>query len=72
MGFNYRIIKLSDNFIQRGYLGSNRYRYLLTEGYNSLNNDIRVMIIEYCPTCGKNLSKFYSSDEYINEKQHPW
>lgn len=72
MGLNLRIIKLSPEFIRRGYLGHNYYRYLLTEGYELLNDKVKVIFIEYCPFCGQNLSKTYDSDKYINEVKHIW
>lgn len=67
-----RIIKLSPEFIQRGFLSKNIYRYLITEGYRDFTDDMKLIFIEYCPFCGKNLSKIYKSDDYINELNHTY
>lgn len=70
MGLNFRIIKLSNNFIERtGYKG-NVYRYLITEGYLLLDETVKVIFFEYCPYCGSKLSKIYNTDKYINESNH--
>lgn len=70
MGPNIRIIKLSQAFVDRGYLGSNRYRYIITDGYNIFDDKVKKVVIEFCPFCGKELKKIYHSDEYINEINH--
>lgn len=70
MGLNFRIIKLSQDFIDRGYLGDNRYRYLITEGYTALEDNTKMIVMEYCPYCGKKLKSIYKSDEYVNEFNH--
>jgi len=49
MGLNFRIIRLSDEFIRRGYTGNNKYRYLVTEGYTFLSDNTKLIAIEFCP-----------------------
>ena len=70
MGLNFRIIKLSQAFIDRGYLGDNKYRYLITEGYEHFNDKAKMIVMEFCPFCGKELKKIYRSDDYVNEISH--
>ena len=70
MGLNIRIIKLGKEFLAKGYLGDNPYRYLVTEGYRELDDDIKIMVIEFCPFCGRELRKIYNTDEYVNELKH--
>ncbi|SEW39879.1 hypothetical protein SAMN04488122_2794 [Chitinophaga arvensicola] len=72
MGFNFRIIKLSQKFIDRGYLGDNRYRYIITEGYTVFDENTKMTVIEYCPYCGGVLASVYNSDNYVNEFNHPF
>ncbi|MEP7377909.1 MAG: hypothetical protein ABI675_31210 [Chitinophagaceae bacterium] len=72
MGLNFRIIKLNQAFIEKGYLGDNKYRYLITEGYSILDDKVKKIFIEFCPYCGKELKKFYRSDEYVNELNHEY
>jgi hypothetical protein len=70
MGLNIRIIKLSDWFMERGELKGSPYRFLITEGYTKLDDSIKTMYIKFCPYCGTELQKKYTSDEYINENEH--
>lgn len=70
MGLNFRIIKLSQGFINRGYLGNNVYRYLITDGYSKFDDSMKRMFIEHCPFCGKELRRIYDSDKYVNEINH--
>ncbi|SFW81837.1 hypothetical protein [Chitinophaga sancti] len=72
LGLNFRIIKLSQDFIDRGYLGENRYRYLITEGYKVFDQDMKMLVMEFCPYCGTKLASLYNSDQYINEQNHPF
>jgi len=72
VGLNFRIIKLSADFVKRGYLGNNVYRYIITEGYTDLNDKVKKIFIEYCPFCGTGLDKVYCSDEYVNETNHEY
>jgi hypothetical protein len=72
MGLNFRIIKLSPEFVKRGYFGDNAYRYLITEGYEHLNDQVKKIFIEYCPFCGQQLKKLYCTDEYVNELNHDY
>ncbi|UPK67194.1 hypothetical protein [Chitinophaga filiformis] len=72
MGLNFRIIKLSQNFLDRGYWGDNVYRYYITEGYHVFDDKIKAIVMEFCPFCGKKLKSIYKSDEYINESNHPY
>jgi hypothetical protein len=72
MGLNIRIIKLSPAFVNRGYLGDNVYRYIITEGYTVFDDKVKTSVIEFCPYCGKELKKLYHSDEYVNETNHEY
>lgn len=70
MGLNFRIIKLTQAFIDRGYLGDNKYRYIITAGYEIFDDKVKMAVMEFCPFCGKELKKIYRSDEYVNETNH--
>lgn len=70
MGLNFRIIKLSNYFIERSQYKGNIYRYFITEGYESLTDKTKILLMEFCPYCGKELKKIYRSDEYVNESNH--
>ena len=70
MGLNFRIIKLSQDFVDRGYFGNNKYRYIITDGYQNFNTSVKKLVIEFCPFCGKELKKNYCSDEFVNESSH--
>jgi hypothetical protein len=72
MGLNFRIIRLSQPFIERSQYKGNIYRYLITEGYLVLNESVKVIFMEYCPYCGKELKRIYNSNNYINEFNHPY
>lgn len=72
MGLNFRIIKLSAAFIKRGYMGTNVYRYLITEGYSTFTDQTKSIVMEFCPYCGKELKKIYHSDDYVNEAHHEY
>jgi hypothetical protein len=72
IGLNIRIIKLSPEFVKRGYFGDNLYRYIITEGYTSFDDRVKRAFIEFCPYCGKELKKIYRSDEYVNETNHEY
>ena len=63
---NIRIIKTTD--LRYGKEFNSRLRFAITEGYNEkyLFNSL-LMIIEYCPFCGKKLSRFYKDNAYANE-----
>jgi hypothetical protein len=70
MGLNFRIIKLSPDFVKRGFFGDNPCRYLISEGYEKLTDKTKTIVMEFCPYCGKELKKLYCSDEYVNETNH--
>lgn len=72
MGLNFRIIKLSEQFINRTNITGNKYRYILSEAYTKLDGSIQMIFIDYCPFCGKELKRTYCSDKYINEANHEW
>jgi len=72
MGLFFRIIKLSSSFVKRGYFGDNIYRYLITEGYQNLNDKIKTIFIEFYSYCGRELKKIYRSDVYENETSHEY
>ena len=80
MGLNIRVIKLSDRYIEankaRGIsiLKKDFYSFILTEGYEDelYTKNQQYTFIDFCPYCGKKLSKYYSKDEFINEEKHVW
>lgn len=73
MGLNFRIIKLGQPFIDRVNYKGNKYRYLITDGYKiRLDDNVKTIVMEYCPFCGRELQKYYHSDEYINEVFHEY
>jgi hypothetical protein len=66
-GLNIRIVKLSDAFVKRGQLNFNK-SFLITEGYtNTINDCKKTMTIQFCPFCGRELKKFYGSNDYVQE-----
>jgi len=66
MGLNVRVIKLEKGFFER-----DAFKCVLTEGYQSpLTEDIKALIIDYCPFCSKRVAKFYYKDEFVNEDKH--
>ena len=71
---NIRVIKLGESFRNDPFLlrlfKRNKYRFFLTTGYEIFDKNTFIRMINYCPSCGKNLYKFYNSDKYINEEQH--
>ena len=72
IGLNFRIIKLTLAFIDRSEYTGNVYRYLITEGYEMLDDKTRIIFMEFCPHCGKELKKLYRSDDYVNETNHDY
>jgi hypothetical protein len=67
MGINIRIVKFSNEFIQRGRLKFNK-GYFMTEGYsNDLFDGHKIIAIKYCPFCGTDLKVMYNSDDYVQE-----
>lgn len=70
-----QIIRFTSEYLIKGNAndkGSKRKkddtRFFITTGYETFGLE-RVIgtSISYCPYCGKNLYKFYQSDEYANE-----
>lgn len=43
------------------------YRFYLTIGYREGEKNVPSRFLSFCPYCGKDLFKFYKSDEYVNE-----
>ena len=80
MGLNIRIIQPSVSFNieakkREVFLinKKNIYKYIMTEGYSgTLGKKGQFSFIDFCPFCGKNLSKFYNDVSYINEIDHIW
>ncbi|MCP9751014.1 hypothetical protein EGI32_08520 [Ferruginibacter sp. HRS2-29] len=71
MGLNFRIIKLSPEFILRAKYKGNLYRYFISEGYEKLDElKTQFIFMEFCPYCGKELKKVYQSDAFVNETNH--
>jgi hypothetical protein len=46
------------------------YRFYFTVGYTEEEKNVPSRLLYYCPYCGKDLLKFYRSDEYVNENNH--
>ena len=64
-GPNIRIIKLTDP--RYGSL-TRKLIFAMTEGYSGKYSvHVLIVIIKYCPFCGKKLSRFYKDDAYANE-----
>jgi len=57
MGLNIRVVKLD-----------NEYKFWMTGGYYPSSENVKRVLISFCPFCGQNLSQNYSKDEYINEE----
>ena len=79
IGMNFRVIKNSDSFILEGekrniFSKNIDYKYILTNGYTEkLSSDsANLLFINYCPFCGKKLSKTFNNDDLINEINHIW
>lgn len=64
---NIRIVKLSDEFIQRGNIKIDRSCFI-TAGYSGdITECVNKMAINYCPFCGSLITSHYKSEEYIQE-----
>ena len=78
LGINFRVIKISDEFknenLKRGVNLTDEFSFILTAGYmEKLSTEsTSILFINYCPFCGKRLSKFYAKDISINENSHDW
>lgn len=70
MGLNFRVIKLSPKFAEKGRFGDDIYRVMIAEGYTKLSQAAQKIVIGYCPFCGTKLSKLYASDKFVNETDH--
>lgn len=67
MGLNIRIVKFSQEFVERGELKRDKGFYI-TEGYEGkLFDCVKMVAINYCPFCGSDLESQYKSDEYVQE-----
>lgn len=67
MGLNFRVVKLSDEFIKRGEMNIDR-SFMITEGYsNHAFMESKHIVMQYCPFCGTKLHSFYKSDDYVQE-----
>ncbi len=78
-GINFRVIKSSNEFIEeskkRGFpIENDKLKYVLTDGYSGKlsSKESKLLFIEYCPFCGKKLSKIYKNDSQVNEINHDW
>ncbi|WP_074406730.1 hypothetical protein [Aquimarina megaterium] len=79
LGVNFRVIKNSNEFIEesknRGFpIENGKLKYILTDGYSGRlsSKESKLLFIEYCPFCGKKLSKIFKDDSQINEENHEW
>ena len=62
---NIRIVKYApEELLDKKHL----YRYYITGGYKETDVKIPCFNIAFCPFCGTNLFKHYTSDKYANEK----
>ncbi len=61
---NIRIVKFTDSRYESGI---GKFSFVITEGYEEKFSFRMVVVIKYCPFCGKKLSKFYKDDAYANE-----
>lgn len=66
-GLNFRVVKLSDEFIKRGEMKIDR-SFMITEGYTDHKfMECKHIVMQHCPFCGTKLHSFYKSDEYVQE-----
>jgi hypothetical protein len=63
-GINIRIVKMNPNSVIDT---SALIRIFMTSGYSGGFSETIAMPIAFCPFCGANLFKNYSSEEYVNE-----
>ncbi len=63
---NIRIVKIDINQVPE-IDPKYPYRFYFTIGYHDNEKNVPSRFLTYCPYCGKNLFKFYRSDEYVNE-----
>jgi len=63
---NIRVVKIDINQVPQ-IDPKYRYRFYFTIGYDENDRNVPSRFLTYCPYCGKNLFKYYRSDEYINE-----
>jgi hypothetical protein len=69
MGLNIRIVKITEDLALAPEDLKNPYRIFMTSGYElDTVKDNKWVIIRFCPFCGQNLSKRYTSDAFLNEK----
>ena len=62
---NIRIVKFKP--IERFGEIIGYYAFYVTIGYQEFSLKLPVMMISFCPFCGTNLKKFYSTDDFANE-----
>jgi len=74
IGLNIRVVKLSSYAINRMASANLTPKcdkiFYITEGYlNDIHDDnIKRIVINYCPFCGKELIKMYGkNDDYVQE-----
>jgi hypothetical protein len=68
---NIRIVKYTSEFLLNSSLATGKfkspYSFYITFSFDKFEMDMPYLNISYCPFCGKDLYKFYKSDEYANE-----
>lgn len=65
LGLNIRVIQVPKAMTENN---KTLYRTFITPGYTLESRSIPIMPIAYCPFCGTNLLKLFSSEEYVNEQ----
>jgi hypothetical protein len=64
---NIVIFKITDSRIDTS---KRPFRFLIVCGF--LKDKPPIIMVSYCPFCGKNLHDFYKSDEYVNIDVNPF
>lgn len=64
---NIRIMKLEKEFLAYMDPKKGPLWFFINSGFEELGINTPIMVINYCPFCGKKLHKYYSSDIYVNE-----
>lgn len=67
MGLNIRVVKLSNAFVKRGQLKSDK-SFLITEGYpDTIEECKKKIVIHFCPFCGERLMDWYHDEVYVTD-----
>ena len=62
---NIRMVKFEP--IPKAGVEKSHCSFFITMGYDKFSIRLPTMMINFCPFCGTNLKKFYTSEDYVNE-----